>query len=149
MEKRLENFVGLILEASRLIQRIKTFETKAYGLKPVHVMCLFYLFQNKEGLSSKELASLTFEDKAAISRALSLLRNKSLAWYDETKYNSKITLTEEGMKVAEKICERANMAVNAGGEGLSEDERDNFYRSLGKINQNLTNYFNSLSEKGE
>ncbi|MCH5148129.1 MAG: winged helix-turn-helix transcriptional regulator [Clostridiales bacterium] len=146
MKKRFENFTITILKLNKLIQKIKLYEMSGYNLKAIHVMCLHCLSESPSGLTASELCKLTLEDKAAISRALDLLREKGYVEYT-TGYNSVIRLAEEGKKIAEFIAEKAAAAVAAGGKDLSEDEREAFYRALHSIAGNLEKYYVDLSEK--
>ena len=68
--KRFENFTFLINKIYRDIQKIKLFELKKYGLKGSHMMCLYHLGREKEGLDFKTLCDLCDEDKGLISRNL-------------------------------------------------------------------------------
>ncbi len=140
MNERFENFTFLILKAGKLIQKIKNIEMRKFGLKAVHVMCIYYLNRVKEGLTHAELVKVTLEDKAAISRALSTLKSKKYITYDEKKYNGLISLTNEGKEVADIIEKRANNAVNIVGEILTEEERNRFYQSLNSLTENLFKY---------
>ena len=144
MEKIFENFTISVLKLNRLVHRIKQYEMREYKLKSVHVMCVYYLSEHREGLTASELMRLTFEDKAAISRALRQLLDNGYVKYDVKKYNSVITLTEEGLKVAEYISLKADKAVKAGSADFSEDERVFFYSSLAQITGNLKNYYEEL-----
>jgi DNA-binding MarR family transcriptional regulator len=144
MEKRFENFTIAILKLNKLIQKIKLYEMKDYDLKAIHVMCIYYLDANEGGLTASELTRLTLEDKAAISRALVLLSERGFIKYDSNTYNALVTITAEGKKIAAHIEERANAAVNAGGSDLSDEERNNFYRALNSISNNLEEYYNKL-----
>jgi DNA-binding MarR family transcriptional regulator len=146
MEKRFENFTVSILKLNKLVQKIKLFEMNEYGLKAIHVMCIYYIYNSKKGISASELTKASCEDKAAISRALTLLRDKGYVTYDSSKYSSPICLTGEGEKVAEFITERADCAVAAGGGELSEEERITFYRALDSITKNLDKYYKTLSK---
>ena len=119
MENRFENFTVAILKLNKLIQKIKLYEMRDYGLKAIHVMCVYYLRTRGE-LTASELSKLTLEDKAAISRAISFLNEKGFVNYDSNKYNAPIKLTDEGIKVSEYINRRAESAVNAGGGFLTE-----------------------------
>lgn len=144
MEKVFENFTVSIMKLNKLVNKIKAYEMREYGLKAVHVMCVYYLKENPEGLRFSELVKLTFEDKAAISRALTLLRDKGFVNYDKNKYNSVISLTDEGLKVAAFIEEKSVAAVEAGSAVLSDEERVLFYKSLQSIADNLTSYYKNL-----
>ena len=72
MQNRFENFTIGVLKLNKLVQRIKLLEMDDYGLKAIHVMCIYYAACRP--VTAGELARLTLEDKAAISRALSLLK---------------------------------------------------------------------------
>ncbi len=145
MENRFENFTVAILKLNKLIQKIKLYEMRDYGLKAIHVMCVYYLRTRGE-LTASELSKLTLEDKAAISRAISFLNEKGFVNYDSNKYNAPIKLTGEGIKVSEYINRRAESAVNAGGDFLTEEERINFYSALEMIAENLKTYYEKLNK---
>ena len=145
MENRFENFTVAILKLNKLIQKIKLYEMRDYGLKAIHVMCVYYLRTRGE-LTASELSKLTLEDKAAISRAISFLNEKGFVNYDSNKYIAPIKLTDEGIKVSEYINRRAESAVNAGGGFLTEEERINFYSALELIAKNLKNYYENLNK---
>ena len=147
MEKIFENFTFTILRLNKLVQKIKHIEMSGFGLKTIHVMCLYHLYENPQGLTSGELVKLTLEDKAAISRAIKQLKEKNYAGYDSNAYNTAITLTESGKEVAKTVTEKANAAVEAGSFDFTEEERNNFYRTLSSIAEKLQKYY--LSLKGD
>ncbi|MDE7082331.1 MAG: DUF4364 family protein [Clostridia bacterium] len=144
MEKIFENFTVSVLKLNRLVQRIKQYEMREYKLKSIHVMCIYYLNERRQGLTASELMRLTYEDKAAISRALRQLLDNGYVKYDVKKYNSVITLTDDGVKIAECINKKADKAVKAGSADFSEEERNFFYHSLAQITENLKNYYEEL-----
>ena len=144
MEKIFENFTITVLKLNKLVNKIKTYEMKEYGLKAIHVMCVYYLNEHPEGLKAAELSKLTLEDKAAISRGLALLRGKGYVSYDPDGYNADIKLTEAGKRIAKGITEKSEKAVNAGAV-FSDSERETFYKSLQVIADNLKNYYEKLS----
>ena len=149
MEKIFENFTITVLKLNKLVNKIKTYEMREYGLKAIHVMCIYYLNEHREGLKAAELVKLTLEDKAAISRGLALLRDKGYVVYDLDKYNAAIRLTEEGELLAESIKEKSEKAVNAGSALFTDSERETFYKSLQVIADNLKSYYEKLSGANE
>ena len=149
MEKIFENFTVSVLKLNKLVQRIKQFEMREYKLKSVHVMCVYYLNEHPEGLTASELMRLTYEDKAAISRALRQLLDNGYVKYDVKKYNSVITLTEEGVKIADYVSSKADKAVKAGSADFSEEERVHFYKSLAQITENLKKYYEELVKNND
>lgn len=144
MEKIFETFTVTILKINKLVNKIKLYEMQEFDLKSVHVMCVYYLNESRGGLTASELMRLTLEDKAAISRALKTLSDKGYISYNANTYNAEITLTEEGVKIAEAINGKAARAVAAGSADFSEEERLFFYQSLKKIADNLENYYRKL-----
>lgn len=147
MDNRFENFTVTILKISKLIRKIKLFEMEEFDLKAVHVMCIYYAGSRKNGVTAAELCYLTSEDKAAISRALSLLTDKGYVICNEKKYNSAITLTGEGEKLFVAISQKAEAAVVAGGGFMTDEEREQFYKTLGKIAENLDQYYVQLNKR--
>lgn len=142
MIQRFETFVLSINRIYRCIQKIKSQEMTELGLKGTHVMCLFQLRQNRDGLTSAELSALCLEDKAAVSRAVSRLEELGLVRFqssaDKRRYRSKIRLTDAGSRVAEKMMTLIERAVQKGGAGLSDAQREAFYDALAVIARNLS-----------
>ncbi len=149
MEKVFENFTAYILKLNKLIQRIKIYEMKEYGLKSVHAMCLYYLRSTDGGMTAGELARLTLDDKGAISRALKLLLEKGYVAYNPNKYGEPIFLTQSGEKVAEELAYKAERAVSEVAADFNEKERKAFYDSLELITENLKKYYEKLTENGD
>ena len=79
---RFETFTGSILELSRYVQKIKEIEMKPFGLRANHVMCLYHLGKNPQGLTVTQVAESCKEDKAAVSRCLSQLVERGLVQGD-------------------------------------------------------------------
>lgn len=138
MLQRFQDFVTGITVCYKSIQRIKSAEMEELGLKGIHVMCLFFLYHNEDGITAAQLCQLCAEDKAAISRALSTLQEKGYLASTTKKYRSKLKLSQEGILMAEKINSLVEPWVMSGGDGLSEDERNTFYHALGVISNNLS-----------
>lgn len=144
MEKIFETFTITVLKINKLVQKIKHREMREYGLQCIHAMCIYYLRENENGLTASELMRLTFEDKAAISRALKVLKEKGYIEYDSKTYNAPVKLTEEGLEVARFISEKAEKAVQGGSADMSEEERKFFYKSLLSIADNLKKYYEEM-----
>jgi len=115
------------------------FEMTEFGLRGVHVMCIFYLHHNPEGLTATQLCALCVEDKAAISRTLSELEKEGYIIPPESskKYRAPLKLSAQGELVALRLDEIITQWVNIGGSGLSDEERETFYHVLGIIAENL------------
>lgn len=149
MEKIFENFTVTVMRLNKLVNKIKAHEMREYGLKAIHVLCVYYLNENPQGLRAAELVKLTLEDKAAVSRGLALLRDKGYVSYDPDRYNAVIKLTDDGKKVADFITSKSEKAVNAGRAVLSEEERLRFYKSLHCIADNLQTYYDQITNAEE
>ena len=144
MIQRFETFVMAITEIYKSIQKIKTQEMSDIGLKGTHVMCLFFLKEHPEGLTSAQLSTLCFEDKAAISRVLKELSNVECIQYEPKKYRSLITLTETGQKVCAVMHDKIIKSVDLAAQGYSLEEREIFYRVLLKVADNLKSEIESV-----
>ena len=137
MTERFEAFVGGITVCYKYIQRIKNAEMTELGLKGTHVMCLFFLNHNPGGLTAAQLCKLCAEDKAAISRTLATLQEKGYISSSGGKYRALLTLTPPGKEAAKQLDSIIDQWVNLGGDGLCEEDRVIFYRTLELIAGNL------------
>ena len=146
MENVFENFTYTVLKLNKLIHKIKLTEMHTYGLKTIHVMCIYYLYKSG-GLTNSELTESTLEDKTAISRAVKCLKDKNLVYGGDDGYKSKIKLTDEGMAIAEFILEQSERAVNAASCNFTDEQREEFYKSLNSIAEKLQKYYNELNEE--
>lgn len=144
MIQRFDDFVTGITACYKYIQRIKSMEMTEFGLKGTHVMCLYHLHQNPQGLTSAELSGLCAEDKAATSRTVKELRERGYVHTESGKnYRAPLLLTESGHQVYQKMVPLIMEWVGAGGENLSDEERIYFYRGLAKIAENLKKHMRS------
>ncbi len=149
MLDRFELFITSVARIYKSIQKIKSREMTELGLKGPQVMCLLNL-RRCGGLTSAELSSLCMEDKAAVSRTISKLEQDGLVYLEDNgekrRYRSKIKLTPKGISVSDKMVTLIESSVAKGGEGLTEEEREVFYKALGIIADNLQNI---CENKGE
>ena len=144
MEDLYLNFTVSITKLNKLVQKIKAFEMSKYGLQAIHASCGYYLSKHPQGLTAKELCEMLLEDKAAISRALKTLQEKGYVEYIPRGRNEIVRLTDEGEKLAKKIIDKVNSAVNAGSVDITEEQRKFFYHSLLEISDNLIEYYQKL-----
>lgn len=139
MQERFKNFTVLIAKINRCIRKIKTEEMAEFDLKSTHVSCLYYLY-TMETLTSKELCDVCEEDKASISRSIEFLENNGyIKSVDKEykRYKRQLELTEKGTEVGKRIFERITGILNQSSEGISDGERENLYRMLYLISENL------------
>ena len=138
MIQRFDAFVSGITSCYKYIQRIKSMEMTEFGLKGTHVMCLYYLRRNPAGLTAAQLCGLCAEDKAAISRTVSELRSRGyITSLSKKAYRAMLTLTAAGQELARKFDQLIEDWVTAGGDGLTDEERSDFYKALSSIAENL------------
>lgn len=149
MLDRFELFITSVAQIYKCVQKIKSREMTELGLKGPQVMCLLNLRRCGE-LTSSELSALCMEDKAAVSRTVAHLERAELVCFEDSgekrRYRSKIKLTKKGVDAADRMTELIRNSVTKGGEGLSAEERDIFYKALVTIAGNLQKI---CEEKGE
>lgn len=138
---RFETFLTTVALINRSIQKIKSQEMAALGLRGTHVMCLYNLGKHTEGLTGAQLCVLCGEDKAAISRTTAELMEKGLLFSEQVgekrAYRAKLTLTSEGKKVVDYITDRVEAILEAAGKGMTEEKRTAMYDALKLIAENL------------
>ena len=137
MIQRFASFVTGITVCHKYIQRIKSMEMTEFDLKGTHAMCLFFLHHEAEPLTAAQLCQLCEEDKAAISRTLSVIQSRGFIDIEDRRYRARIRLTEAGTAIAARVDELIRQWVECGGDGLTEEERTVFYYALDRIADNL------------
>lgn len=141
---RFETFTGSVLELGRYLQKLKELEMKPFGLRANHVMALYYLGKNPEGLTVTELTEACREDKAAVSRCAAHLVERGLVSgnYPENKrsYRTKLCLTDSGRELVCKLNERVEAVMTGGRNGLTQEQSENLYTAMEIILNNLSRY---------
>ncbi len=141
MIERFDIFTTTITQIYKSLQKIKNREMTEVNLKGIHVMCLFRLNRNPDGMTLTALSAACEEDKAAMSRTVSELAGLGYVKTAEgRRYRAPVVLTDSGREVAAKIDDMIISAVNAGGDGLTDEERSVFYKALTLISNNLKTY---------
>ncbi len=140
MVDRFERFSVAISEISRYWHKLATEEMAKYGLKGSHAMYLTTMYRHDEGLTAPQLCELCGKDKADVSRMMTIMGNKGLVTKqgdNRNLYRGLLKLTAEGRRAAEHVCERARVAVECAGKGLTDANRHIFYEVLETIADNL------------
>ena len=140
MVERYEQLSYFIYSIYRSIQRIAKEEMEKHNLRGAYAHYLVALCRHSEGVTSAKLCEICDKDKAAVSRIVSEMTEKGLVVRKsatETMYRAKITLSQEGEKVAQFIVRRASAAIEAMGNELSEEQRKTLYFALDNIAQKL------------
>lgn len=147
MEERFETFTVLINRISRNIRKIKNQEMAEYHLRSAHISCVYYLYTNT-GATATDLCERCEEDKATISRALDFLETNGFLVCEAEKtkrYKTPLYLTQKGKDAGKKIADKISAVLDAVSDGLTEQERIAFYRSLAVISESL----DAVSKNGE
>ena len=149
MKERFETFTMLINRISRNIRKIKNQEMAEDNLRSSHISCMYYLYLS-DGLTATELCERCEEDKAAISRALDYLEKNGFIVCESKsakRYKSPLSLTEKGNYVGKKISDKIAGVLDEISNGLTEEERIAFYRSLTIISESLESVFKSSENR--
>lgn len=143
MIDRFEKLTANVSRIYKKIQKIKKEEMHLFGLKGTHAMCMHYLYSVSDGLTATDLCIKCNEDKAAISRILSELESIGFISYlssaEGKKYRAKAVLTEKGKPYAEGIRKTILQITELSGKGISDEDRETFYRVLSIIANNIDN----------
>lgn len=140
MLDRFERFSLAIAEIDRCWHKLAGEEMAKYGLNSPHAVYLNALLQHEEGITATQLGELCCKNKADVSRMISILEKKGLLQREAiggNMYRALLKLTDTGREAARHVQERAALAVELAGAGLSEQERTIFYHALGLITANL------------
>ena len=139
---RFEKFTLLIDGIHKSINKIK-FDTAPFlGVKSVHVFWLYELAMHPEGLTAAEIAAVSMIDRSLVSREIAALKRGGYVECEETgskrNYNARITLTEDGKQLAEKITREAIEVQSKVDAGITDEELESFYLTLEKLYKNFT-----------
>ena len=147
MITRFEQFSSSIASLYKYIQKIERDEMIKYGLKGSFAQYLLAIRRYENGLTASNLCEICDKDKAAISRVIAEMEQKELIYRKATGtnlYRAMLMLTEKGKSAADHVNERAKIAVEAAGKGLTEESRQAFYAALNLIASNLQ----AISQEG-
>lgn len=140
MVSRFEHFSASISCIYRYIQRIERTEMEKYGLKGPHAQCLLAMRRYPEGITAARLCEVCDKDKAAISRMMAELEEKGMVSRGDEKgnrYRMQLRLTALGEEAADHVEQRAKLAVEEAGSGMTEEQRTTLYAVLDLIAGNL------------
>ena len=147
MLNRFARFSLAISEIDRCWHKLAAEEMAKYDLNSPHAVYLNTLYQYPEGITAAKLGELCCKNKADVSRMVTILERKGLVRKEAVGgnlYRAKLMLTEDGKQAAEHVQGRAALAVELAGSGMTDAERETFYRYLEQITANLQ----TLSKEG-
>ena len=148
MFERFETFTVLISKISRNIRKIKSVEMAEFDLRTPHTSCLYYL-RRDGAMTAAELSARCGEDKASISRSIEYLEQRGYLTCEEKqgrRYKSLITLTNKGEQTADMLSDKIHKILDFSGAGLTEEEREAFYRYLRSISDSLESLASSYEK---
>lgn len=140
MLNRFARFSLAISEIDRCWHRLAADEMAKYELNSPHAVYLITLHKFEDGVTAAKLGELCCKNKADVSRMVAILEKKGLVRKEAVGgnlYRAKLRLTEEGRQAAEHVQRRAAVAVELAGCGMTDSEREIFYRCLEQITANL------------
>ena len=141
MLNRFAKFSFSIAEIDRCWHKLAAEEMAKYDLNSPHAVYLTSLYDaGEDGITAAQLGERCGKNQADVSRMVSILEKKGLVKKVATgsnMYRAKLMLTEEGRLAAQHVRQRAAVAVELAGSGLTEEERETFYRALELITENL------------
>ena len=110
------------------------------GLQAVDGMVVGQLAREGQ-LRQEDMVHRLVLDKGAVARSVARLEELGLVELPEEggkrRYRAKLRLTEAGRAAAERMTGKIRQAVQRGGRGLTDGQREDFYRALGVIARNL------------
>ncbi len=135
---RFEHFTLSVFRITRYWNKIATEEMSLHGLRGSYALYLIVIADAGQELTASRLAEIIQRDKADVSRAVAEFQRRGIVEpYGENRYRAPILLTEEGKALAKQIRRKADAALIAAGQGLSEEMRRDVYRSLDIIAANM------------
>ena len=138
---RFEKFTLLIDGIHKCINKIKFDTAPDLGVKSVHLFWVYKLMLHPNGLTAAEIAAVNKVDRSLVSREIETLKKNGYVKTEDNgnkrSYNSRITLTESGLALAERIRSEAMRIQEAVGANISDEELAAFYVTLEKIYGNF------------
>lgn len=140
MINRFARFSLAISEIDRCCHKLAAEEMAKHDLNIAHAFYLTTLIQYPQGITAAKLSELCGKNKADVSRMISILEKKGLVRRETIAgklYRAKLLLTEEGRRAAAHVQGRAALAVELAGSGMTDTDRETFYRCLEQITARL------------
>ena len=134
-----EQFILNLSDITRYWHQIASEELARYGLKGAYAVYFTALHSAGGGMTAGEMCRVCGRDKSDVSRAIRAMEELGFVVRDGEagSYRTPLRLTSQGRRAAEEISERARIAMECGGEGLSDEQRMELYRMLSVISDNL------------
>ena len=145
--ERFEQFSSLISGIYRDIQKLKTKWTEPLGMKSVHIFWVYLLKNHPDGLSASELSRHSQSNRSLVSREIQELIDlgyvQAGSKSHQRRYGQKLTLTQAGFEIADKISKASLEIQNTVNAGIPEADLVILYRTLSILLEN----FHRLAEQ--
>ncbi|NRS47049.1 MarR family winged helix-turn-helix transcriptional regulator [Brevibacillus sp. HB2.2] len=140
---RLDEYIGVIVKRTDL--KLNNYYQKVcspYNITIDQWMILVVLWE-EEGLTQNELAERTYKDKTNIARMLFLLEERGFIHRETDKKDRRslrVYLTEKGRLLKDEVLPPSIEAYEKTVAGLTEEEVNQFRRTLNIIYENVKNF---------
>ena len=129
---------NVITAMQKNLERVKSDRAQPLNLKNGEVFMMFVLYENPEGLSAEALSRTCNLDRSLISRGVQALSEKGLVVWKEKpdgkrRYGTKLTLSEQGMKVGAMVHRHAAEVQAFLDEGIPREDLEIMYATLYKL----------------
>lgn len=145
-----EAFNGLIGNAEKSLEKLKSKGMEEYGLSGTYTLCLRQLYDNDGGWTRTELARRCGVDRAQITRVIGELIAKNLVQEIGcgANYRKKCILTEQGRAVTAEVNETVSRMTRLVSGDIPKERLAVFYETLTEICEKLQQAV-ELLEKGD
>lgn len=145
--ERFEQFSALISGIYRDIQKLKNKWTEPLDMKAVHIFWVYLLKNHPEGLTASELSRHSQSNRSLVSREIQELIDLGYVTagnpIGQRRYGQKLTLTQSGLEIANRISEASLDIQHKVNAGIPEEDLLVLYRTLGILMEN----FHRLTEQ--
>lgn len=135
-----EQFTLTLADILKSIKKIKDKRMNTYGLRSSHVMVLYLLGREENGLTPVELAESGSVDKALISRIITELTEKGFVTnnpVDGKRYKARLVLTPSGKETARYIAAMISDTQKKVSSNIPKEDMETFYRVLFTLQDNF------------
>lgn len=147
MIDRFGRFSLSIFEISKYWHKLAADALDAYGLKSAHALYLTSIYKHPQGMTTAQLCEECGKDKSDASRMIAILEKKGYVQKQEvngSRYGGTWVLTDSGREIAREVTSLASRMVAEASKDLTDEARENLYKSLDSILTNLRN----ITQKG-
>ena len=137
-----DRFVRFSMETEALAKALQKYNNdclERFGLRSMHLMTLWCLWRNKDGLTAGDLSRLCSVDKAFVSRVTGELGE--LGYVDRGEDRGRrsriLTLTARGREIMKEIDGILRYSVERITDGVGRGQMEAYYGVLDRFRQNI------------